>query len=253
MSGAWDLVQAKHLFDAIDKDNTGTITYKELLAYNKKNSKTANGRGEKPLTDEQWHEIFELMDADHSGAINRKEFEKCRNDIGGEWTVANFNKNFGRLRSKALNGSQPTSPSARPPSLVPTTRSPVRNCLPQMSGVSLRLLLPAQMAAFLCVLDRLRSRQLLPPCLYLCPVSLSLRNPSASLAFCLFLLRFLPSLPLPLLTPLTFSRVWHLAYGPGLRCSDLIKCAFIHLQIYYISILSRCRQKQDIESSGRIS
>jgi hypothetical protein len=146
MSGAWDLAQAKHLFDAIDKDNTGTITYKELLAYNKKNAKNAKGSGEKPLTDEQWLEMFELMDADHSGAISRKEFEKCRNDIGGEWTVANFNKNIGNLRSKTLNGSQPQRPPsspARPPSLVPTARSPVRNRLPQMCGVSLRLLLPA--------------------------------------------------------------------------------------------------------------
>ena len=191
MSGAWDLAQAKHLFDAIDKDNTGTITYKELVAFNKK---TAKASGEKNLTDEQWHEIFELMDTDHSGAINRKEFEKCRNDIGGEWTVANFNKNIGKLRSKTLNGSQPTSPTVRSPTAVPTARSPVRNRLPQMFGVSLRLLLPVQMADFLCVLDRLRSRQ-------------SLRNPSASLASCLFILRFLPSLPLPLLTPLTFSRV----------------------------------------------
>ena len=84
MSAAWDLAQAKHLFDSIDKDNTGTITYKELVAFNKKNAK---GSGEKQLTDEQWHEIFQLMDADKSGAVNRKEFEKFRNDIGGDWTV----------------------------------------------------------------------------------------------------------------------------------------------------------------------
>jgi hypothetical protein len=191
MSGAWDLAQAKHLFDAIDKDNTGTITYKELLAYNKKISKTAKGGGEKPLTDEQWHEMFELMDADHSGAINRKEFEKCRNDIGGEWTVANFNKNIGKLRSKALNGSQPTSPSARPPSLVPTTRSPVRNCLPQMSGVSLRLLLPAQMAAFF-----VRSRLLA-----FSPVTPSLSLPLSCIAVSAQSVRLACLLSLPLTFP----------------------------------------------------
>jgi hypothetical protein len=76
----------------------------------------------------------------------------------------------------------------------------------------------------------LRSRQLafsavslilcLGLCLCLC------RNPSAWLAFCLFLLRCLPSLPLSLLTPLTFSRMWHVAYGPGLRCSYLYVCMY---------------------------
>ena len=133
MSGAWDLAQAKHLFDAIDKDNTGTITYKELVAYNKKNAKNAKGSGEKPLTDEQWLEMFELMDADHSGAISRKEFEKCRNDIGGEWTVANFNKNIGNLRSKTMECSMsrkgPVLPPSGPTNLVVLTSmgfSPVR-------------------------------------------------------------------------------------------------------------------------------
>ena len=152
MSGALDHAKAKYLFDCIDKDNSGTITYKELVAFNKKNGK---GRGAQQLNDEQWREIFELMDADNSGAINRKEFEKFRNDIGGEWNVTNFNKNIGKFRSKKALNSLPTSPTAR----SPTARSPVRNRLPQMSGVSLRLLLPAQMAAFLCVLDSLRSRQ----------------------------------------------------------------------------------------------
>ena len=35
-----------------------------------------------------------------------------------------------------------------------------------------------------------------------------------------------PSLPLPLLTPLNFSRVWHVAYVPGLRFSYLYVCIY---------------------------
>jgi hypothetical protein len=91
---AWDLVQAKYLYDSIDTDHSGTITYTQFESYVKKNE---TGRH---LTDEQRHAIFELLDLNHSGGIERKEFEQCRKDFGGEWTVANFNDVIWKLNSE---------------------------------------------------------------------------------------------------------------------------------------------------------
>ena len=91
---AWDLVQAKYLYDSIDTDHSGTITYTQFESYVKKHE---TGRH---LTDEQRHAIFELLDLNHSGGIERKDFEQCRKDFGGEWTVGNFNEIIWKLNSE---------------------------------------------------------------------------------------------------------------------------------------------------------
>ena len=126
--GAWESVQAKYLYDSIDTDHSGTITYKEFESYIKKHE---TGHCGQHLTDEQRQEIFELMDLNHSGAIDRKEFEQCRKDFGGEWTVANFNDIIWKLKSKTPHGSCPTSPTARSRGSSPTALArPLNGSLP---------------------------------------------------------------------------------------------------------------------------
>ncbi len=103
-------IHEKYLFDSIDIDHSGTITYNEFASYIRKNEA---GHSEEPLTDEQLHEIFELMDKDHGGSIDKKEFEKSRKEFGGAWTVRNFNQNIRKLKSKKLERKgKPTSPSS---------------------------------------------------------------------------------------------------------------------------------------------
>ena len=212
--GAWESVQAKYLYDSIDTDHSGTITYKEFERYIKKHE---TGHCGEHLTDEQRKEIFKLMDLNHSGAIDRKEFEQCRKDFGGEWTVANFNDIIWKLKSKTPHGSCPTSPTARsrgssPTALArplngslptsPTTRS--RKASPTPNG---RVTSPTAVRPNGCFSVRSRPLAFSPASLshspYLTPALWLCRNPSASLAFCLFLLCFLPSLPLAFGFPLS--------------------------------------------------
>jgi len=108
MSSRKASVHEKYLFDSIDTDHSGSITYHEFAGFVRKHE---TGH-EQALTDEQLHEIFDLMDKDKGGSIDRKEFEKSRKDFGGAWTVANFNQNIRKLRSKkAERKAKPTSPS----------------------------------------------------------------------------------------------------------------------------------------------
>jgi hypothetical protein len=226
-TGAWQFAQAKFLYDEIDTDHSGTITYPEFARYMKKHE---TGHGGQHLTDEQRHEIFELMDLDHSGAINRKEFEQCRKDCGGEWTVAKFSDIIRKLKSKTPHGSCPTSPTARSRGSSPTALArPLNGSLPtsptarslKASTPNGRVTSETAMRPNGCLSVRSRPLALpvsLPFSVYVC-VAMSLSE-SVRLACLLSLplmfpplssscLLFLPSRPLfllPFVTPLTFSR-----------------------------------------------
>jgi hypothetical protein len=214
--GAWESVQAKYLYDSIDTDHSGTITYKEFESYIKKHE---TGHCGQHLTDEQRQEIFELMDLNHSGAIDRKEFEQCRKDFGGEWTVANFNDIIWKLKSKTPHGSCPTSPTARSRGSSPTALArPLNGTLPTSPTVRFRKASPTPNGrvtsptamrpngCFSCVLARLHSRQTRSPILRICLclyVSVAIRLPrlpsvsSSYVSSPLFILPFVSPLCLP--------------------------------------------------------